>query len=187
MRTFVAIKIAPEKKLLDVFSTLKKSLADEAIGWVSENNLHLTLRFIGETSHYQVTEIIQQLESIGENFQPFQFELKGVGFFKSRNHPRVLFITGENVGSLIQLAANIEEKIVSLGFSNEEKAFNPHLTLGRIKLIREKEVFYSLVDKFINTHIQRVTVTEIVYYQSFPDSGGATYKPIKIIKLKKSK
>lgn len=187
MRTFVAIKIAPDKKLLNVFSTLRKSLAGEAIGWVSENNLHLTLRFIGETSHNQVTEIIQQLESIGEHFQPFQFELKGIGFFKSRNHPRILFINGENAGSLIQLAANIEEKIVSLGFSPEEKAFNPHLTLGRIKLIREKEVFYSLVNKFIHTHIQWVTVTEIVYYQSILDSSGATYKPLKIIKFNKSK
>jgi len=183
MRTFVAIKIVPEKKLLDVFSTLKKALAGEAVGWVSENNLHLTLRFIGETSQEQVTEIIQQLESVCEHFQPFQFELKGVGFFKSRNHPRVLFLNIENDSSLKQLAANIEEKIVSLGFSSEEKAFNPHLTLGRIKLIREKEVFYSLVNKFINTHVQRVTVTEIVFYQSILDSSGATYKPIKIIKF----
>ena len=187
MRTFVAIKIVPDKKLLDIFFNLKKSLAGEAIGWISENNLHLTLRFIGETSHNQVTEIIQQLESIGEHFQPFQFELKGIGFFKSRNHPRILFINGENAGSLIQLAANIEEKIVSLGFSPEEKAFNPHLTLGRIKLIRDKEVFYSVVNRFINTHIQWVMVTEIVYYQSILDSCGATYKPLKIIKFNKSK
>jgi len=187
MRTFVAIKIVPEKKLLDVFSTLKKTLAGEAISWVSENNLHLTLRFIGETSHNQVTEIIQQLESIGEHFHPFQFELKGLGFFKNRNHPRVLFITGENVGGLIQLAANIEERIVSLGFINEEKAFNPHLTLGRIKFIKEREVFYSLVNKFIDTHIQVVTVSEVIFYQSILGSGGAIYKPIKILKFNKSK
>jgi 2'-5' RNA ligase len=187
MRTFIAIKIAPEKKLLDVYSTVKKSLAGEAINWVSENKLHLTLRFIGETSHCQVSEIIQLLESICEHFKPFQFELKGLGFFKSRNHPRVLFLKGENVGSLKQLAASIEEKIVSLGFENEEKAFNPHLTLGRIKFIDERELFYSLVNRFVGTHIQVVTVSEVIFYQSILSSGGAIYKPLKIIKLKNLK
>jgi 2'-5' RNA ligase len=76
MRTFIAIKITPEKKLLDVFSTLKQSLAGELINWVAGNNLHLTLRFLGETSQVQVTEIVKLLESISEHFQPFQFELK---------------------------------------------------------------------------------------------------------------
>ena len=187
MRTFIAIKIAPEKKLLDVYSTVKKSLAGEAISWVSENNLHLTLRFLGETNHDQATEIIKLLELTCEHFQPFQFELRGLGFFKSRNHPRVLFLTGENVDSLKQLAANIEEKIISLGFSSEERAFNPHLTLGRIKLIKEKEVFYSLVNKFEHTHIQPVTVSEIIFYQSILGSGGPIYTPLKIIKLKNLK
>lgn len=187
MRTFIAIKIIPERKLLDVFSTLKKTLGGEEISWVSENNLHLTLRFLGETSHDQATEIIKLLEITCEHFYPFQFELKGLGFFKSRNHPRVLFLTGENVTSLKQLAANIEEKIVSVGFSSEEKVFNPHLTLGRIKLIKEREVFYSLVNRFENTHIQLVTVSEIIFYQSTVDSGGATYKPIIIVKLNSPK
>jgi 2'-5' RNA ligase len=187
MRTFIAIKINPEKRLLDIFSTFKKSLAGEIINWVAINNLHLTLRFLGENSQDQVAEIVKSLESVSEYFQPFQFELKGVAVFKNKIQPRVLFLSIEDDFRLKQLAADIEEKIVSPGFSREEKAFNPHLTLGRIKFIQEKDVLYSLVNKYKNTFIQQVTVAEIIYYQSILSSDGPTYNPIKIIKLKNLK
>jgi RNA 2',3'-cyclic 3'-phosphodiesterase len=186
MRSFIAIKITPENKLLDVFSTFKKSLSGEAINWVSDNNLHLTLRFLGETTQEQVAEIINLLELTCKHIQPFQFELKGVAVFKNKIQPRVLFLSIEDDFRLKQLAANIEEKITSLGFSHEEKAFNPHLTLGRIKFIQEKDVLYSLVNKYKSTYIQQVTVSEIIFYQSILGLYRSTYNPIKITKLKKS-
>jgi len=85
------------------------------------------------------------------------------------------------------LAADVEEKIVLLGFSHAEKAFNPHLTLGRIKFIQDKDVLYSLVNKYKSTFIQQVTVSEIIFYQSILSSEGPTYNPIKIIKLNNPK
>jgi 2'-5' RNA ligase len=187
MRTFIAIKITPERKLLDVFSTFKKSLAGEIINWVTENNLHVTLRFLGETSREQIAEIVKLLEKMGELFQPFQFELKGVEVFKNKIQPRVLFLSIENSLILKQLAEEMEEKIISLGFSHGEKTFNPHLTLGRIRYIQGKDIFYSLVNKFKSVHIQLVTVSEIIFYQSILGSEGPTYHPIKIIKLNSQK
>lgn len=183
MRTFIAIKIIPERKLLAVFSTLKKSLAGELITWVEDSNLHLTLRFLGETSSEQVSEVIELLGSVSEKFQPFQFELKGVSVFKNKTQPRVLFISIGNDSMLKQLAGEIQEKIKLFGFEADEKKFNPHLTLGRIKFIQNKDAFYALVNRFKNINIQSVTVSEIVFYQSILSSGGPTYKPIKLIKL----
>lgn len=183
MRTFIAIKITPEKELPDIIFTLKKSLEGEAIKWVDVNNLHLTLRFLGETSHKQTLEITRLLENISQNFQSFQFSLKGVGFFKSKNQPRVLFFSVENDLILKQLADEIEESIISLGFSQVEKAFNPHLTIGRIKFIQNKNAFYSMVNDFKNSEIQQVTVSEIIFYQSILSSDGTIYKPMKIIQL----
>lgn len=183
MRTFIAIKITPERKLIDIFSTLKKSLEGESINWVDINNLHLTLRFLGETTHQQALEIVKSLENISLNYQPFQFSLKGAGFFKSKNQPRVLFLSVGNDVMLKQLAYEIEEGIVSLGFGREKRAFNPHLTVGRIKLIRNKNAFYSLVDENRNTEIQQVPVSELIFYQSILTSAGAVYKPIKIVQL----
>ena len=183
IRTFIAIKITPEKKLLDLIKHFKKSLKGEEIRWVDSNNLHLTLRFLGETSKEQVAEIVKLLETVSKQFQPFQFELKGVAVFKHKIQPRVIFISIENDVILKQLAGEIQEKINSLGFGVEQNTFNPHLTLGRMKFIQNKIAFYSLVNKFSDTKIQQLTVSEIIFYQSILSSDGPTYKPIKIIDL----
>ena len=183
MRTFIAIKIIPEKKLLDIFSTLKKSLSGELINWVEDSNLHLTLRFLGETSSEQISEVIELLGSVSDKFQPFQFGLKGVAVFKNKIQPRVLFISIESDLILKQLAGEIRGKIKSPQFEDDEKSFNPHLTLGRIKYIQNKDAFYALVNRFSDVKIQQVTVSEVVFYQSILGSGGPTYKPIKTIQL----
>jgi len=105
-----------------------------------------------------------------------------VEVFKNKNQPRVLFLSVENDLMLRQLANEIFEKLKPLGFKNDENAFNPHLTLGRIKFIQNKDGFYSLVNKFGDTKIQQITVSEVIFYQSILGSEGPTYKPIKIIK-----
>jgi 2'-5' RNA ligase len=183
MRTFIALKIKPEKQLLTVYSALIKSLELEAVSWVNPENLHLTLRFLGETSIQQVEEIMHSFDELAQRFHPFQFSLKDVGFFKSKNQPRILFFAIENCLMLNQLAAEIEERIVALGFSREERFFNPHLTIGRIKFIQNIDGFYSLIKKFSEVKIQQVTVSEIIFYQSILSSEGTTYRPVKIINL----
>jgi len=183
IRTFIAIRITADKKLLDLISELKKSLAAEEIRWIDSNNLHLTLRFLGETTQPQVAEITKMLESISKQFQPFQFELKGLSVFKKKTQPRVLFVSIENDLVLKQVATEILEMSKTLGFTLEENTFNPHLTLGRIKFIQNKTDFYALVNKFCETKFQSVIVPEIIFYQSILGSEGPTYKPIKIVKL----
>ena len=187
IRTFIAIKIVAEKRLSDLISSFKKALEGEDIHWVDVNNLHLTLSFIGETSQIQVAEIVKLLESVSEHFQPFQFELKGVAVFKNKIQPRVLFLSVENDFKLKQLAGEIRGKIKSPQFEDDEKSFNPHLTLGRIKHIQNKDALYALANRFSDVKIQQVTVSEIIFYQSILSSDGPTYNPIKIIKTNNPK
>lgn len=183
IRTFIAIKIAPEKKLTNLISDLKKSLNAEEIRWVDVNNLHITLRFLGETSSEQITNVITMLESISKQFQPFQFDIQDVGVFKNKTRPRVLFLSVKDDLTLRKLADEIYYNIETLGFKTEENKFNPHLTLGRIKHIQNNDGFNSLLNKFKKINVQRVSVSEILFYQSILGSEGPTYNPIKIINL----
>ena len=183
IRTFIAIKIIPEKKLFDLICDFKKTLAGEEIHWIDIDNLHLTLSFIGETNDFQVTEITKMLETISKQFQPFQFELSGVSVFKNNTKPRVLFVSVEIDQVLMRLANEIRKICKTLGFKTEETTFNPHLTLGRIKFIKNKTDFYALVNKFCDSKLQSVIVSEVVFYQSILSSDGPVYKPIKIVKL----
>ena len=84
---------------------------------------------------------------------------------------------------LKQLAAEIFERLRSLGFKGEMNSYYPHLTLGRMKFIKDKNGLNPLLNKFSNAKIQQVIVSEIIFYQSILSSDGPTYVPIKVVKL----
>ncbi len=183
IRTFIAIKITPGKKLGEIYSAFKKSLNDDLINWVDFDNLHITLRFVGETSKEQAKQITGILDAISERYQPFQIDITGVGVFKNNSKPRVLFFSVGNDKVLKQLTGEINEKLVSPGLFPEKVNFHPHLTIGRIKYINDKNEFYSLVNRYADNKIQQVVVSEIIFYRSILSSSGPTYKPIKIVNL----
>ncbi len=185
LRTFIAVKVEPQPALLQCLGQLKKSLSGESIRWAPENNLHLTLKFLGRTTPRQVEEIINQLHAIGGSFPAFRFDLKGTGFFKSKGHPRVLFIKIENDALLQQLAAEIDTRVSLPGFEKEKRPFRPHLTLGRIKYLKNRAHFFSMAGKYAEKHFQQVTIREIIFYQSILERTGARYKPLKIVPLQK--
>ncbi len=185
IRTFIAIKITPEKEFLNLYSELKELLNDETIKWVEENNFHLTLRFLGNTTQSQVEEIQHSLEKIVSKLQPFQINIKGIGYFESKKQPRVLFAKIDDSPTLQLLATEIKKQIIAFGFKNGTREFSPHLTLGRIKFINRKNDFYSSINKFEETEIQKIIVSKIILYQSILKPGGPIYKPVKIINLNK--
>ena len=182
-RTFIALKIIPDNTFIKLYSKLKDNLKDENIKWVEQNNFHLTVRFLGVTSSTQVNEIETVIESIGRKYKSFSFDLKGLGYFKSKGKPRVLFAKTEETQALKLLKTEIEDQVEKFGFEKEQRKFNPHLTLGRIKYLNENHKFLLLIQEFAETEIQKVNVSEIIFYQSILNSTTPVYKPIKTFKL----
>lgn len=185
MRTFIAVKIEPQKKLIDVISKFRKALGGENISWTDINNLHLTLRFIGETNEAQVKLVSKLLGEVTTHVAPFNFGIKGAGFFKGSNQPRVLFLNIDNDIVLKQLAIEIENMMVLNNFLPAERSFRSHLTIGRIKTLQNKNAFYTVVNEFKFSEIQQVKITEIIFYQSILSPAGAIYNPIQILPLTK--
>lgn len=185
LRTFIAIKINPAPKLLEVTARCRELFENEAIRWVGSNNLHLTLKFLGETSEKQVQEIITNLENMAAQVSPFSLQLNGLGYFESGRQPKVLFAGVQELEEMKTLAQKIEEDFVLLGFEQEERKFNPHLTLGRIKFLKDKKRFYSFVEKYKNIEFQTVQVCEIIFYKSILNPRGPEYVPLAIVQLKK--
>lgn len=183
IRTFIAIKIEPQPELSQLVKHLKETFSEEKIKWVEENNFHLTLKFLGDTSPVQVNEVKSVLNETAGNFSALQFDLKGVGFFKRNRQPKVLFVNIENHEILEQLTAEIDEKLSKFGFERDEREFNPHLTLGRIKYLKDKSRFYQTIEAFKSSFLQQVKITEIIYYQSILKPTGAEYKSLSKVSL----
>lgn len=184
LRTFIALKIKPEPTLLHKLEELKNELAGEPVKWVDENNLHLTLKFLGDTTLHQVDDLKAILKKISARNPAFSFRLKGLAFFKNKGMPRVLFIGIEEGEAIQQLAAEINLQLFALGFEKENRPFSPHLTLARIKFLKNKRNFYNAIDKYRDTDIQSIAIHEIILYQSILKPTGPIYKPLEIFRLK---
>ncbi|HKI90055.1 MAG TPA: RNA 2',3'-cyclic phosphodiesterase [Draconibacterium sp.] len=182
-RTFIALRIHPGNILQHLLNELQETFSTEAIKWVEKENLHLTLKFLGDTTVEQLEEIKEILKKTRKHFQPFHFQLKGLGYFKSNGQPRVLFAGIEDFESLKQLVSDLDESFAKVGFEKEKREFKPHLTLARIKFLKNRKQFYSLVEKFDGNEIQSVNISEIVYYQSILKPGGPVYIPLQRFNL----
>ena len=183
IRTFIAVKIEPQPALIELLSLLKKTFDHEKIKWVEKNNLHLTLKFLGDTSPVQADQVKTVLRKTADNFSVFQFDLTGVGFFKRNRKPKVLFLNIEKNETLKQLAAETDARLSELGFEKEQRESNPHLTLGRIKFLKDKSRFYETIETYKNHFIQQVKINEVIYYQSILKPAGAEYKSIEKFEL----
>jgi RNA 2',3'-cyclic 3'-phosphodiesterase len=178
MRTFIGVKIKPEALLLQKMADLKKELSEEQIKWVDEQNLHLTLKFLGETSEEQVTQIKDMLAEFASLQPTVSFIVSGFGYFKSRGMPRVLFADIHNGEALQQLAEGIETLLVPLGYNKETRPFNPHLTLARIKFLKNKKQFYQAVDAHHYVSSEQVTINEFIFFQSHLTPEGPEYREL---------
>ena len=120
MRAFIAIELSPEIKdsLSTMQSRLKYSGAD--VKWVEVNNIHLTLKFLGDIIEEKCESIKSILDEIGRLSKPFEISIKNVGAFPNINYPRVIWVgLDKGAAEATALAENIGRETVKLGFQKE--------------------------------------------------------------------
>lgn len=183
IRTFIAIKIQPNEKVLELLRYFKNQFPNDKINWVDTENFHLTLRFMGETTREQLYDLVDRLEKVCSGKKKFNLSLKGTGYFKSKSQPRVLFIKIEAIEELQLFVQGIEKAVVTCGFKAEQKTFKPHITLGRIKHIENRSRFFSLLDEMPTVDYQDIEVGEIILFQSILKRTGPEYRLIQKFEL----
>lgn len=185
MRAFIAIELSPEIKdsLSVIQSHLKYSGAD--VKWVAVNNIHLTLKFLGDITEEKCEKIKSVLDDIGALTKPFDISIKDIGTFPNINYPRVVWV-GLDKGTAESkvLAENIAEGILKLGFEKDARAFEPHLTIGRVRSPKNKE---ALKEKILTAQIPVTKphpVSSVALFQSILSPKGPTYTKLHEAKFK---
>ncbi len=171
LRLFVAIDL-PEGVKEEVFS--KKSEFDlERVRWVRKENLHLTLKFLGNVNEKALPSIKKSLQEIASQTKAFSFKLHDFGAFPTLKRARVLWI-GVSDGNyeVIKLAELIDQQLSRLGFEKEKRKFHPHITLARLKIPAPLHKIPTL-DKEIE-----IKAEEIILFQSILKPEGPTYIPL---------
>ena len=134
LRTFIAIDVPPA--VLDTITRIQNRFKPLGLhaSWVKPGNIHLTLKFLGDTDPDRIPGIQNKLTETLAPFAPFRLSLNSVGVFPDTKNPRVLWLgLKDDEEKLKILQAAVEKASASVGFPREQRPFSPHLTLARIK------------------------------------------------------
>jgi len=135
IRAFIAIPL-PDlllRQLADLQRQLEKQVPYRSVRWTQSGGIHLTLKFLGDTSTDRLPEIEQALAAVARNAPACTFTVGEVGCFPNTHRPRVVWVgVQEPTGRLTALQDAVEEAMTPFGYKPEGRGFDPHLTLGRV-------------------------------------------------------
>lgn len=134
LRAFIAVELpeALRRRVCDSTAGLQQGIG-HLIRWVPMENMHLTLKFLGDTAPSNMEMLSQMVRSEAELFQCFDFQLGGLGAYPNLKRPRVLYVGIQAPATLEALQRGIESASRRLGYESEERRFSPHLTIGRVR------------------------------------------------------
>ena len=183
MRAFIAVELPPEvkKNIAGLVGDLKR--IDAPVKWVEPENLHITLKFLGEVEESKIEKLIALVSSAVAGTGSFNVKFEGIG-----KYPRVIWVgTGQGAEELCKIASAVEKNLAKAGYQKEEREFKPHITIGRVKdqsqgekgVDELKEKIRSLKDpKFGAGMVDRILVM-----QSTLTPNGPIYEKIKEVSL----
>ncbi len=180
MRTFVAIELTQQCRdnLLEAIDTLD-SIAG-GVKWSDEEQLHLTVKFIGELDEDALPDAVEALQKPADETPPFSMDISGISGFPPKGVPNVLFAAvQEDSGVLQSLQSSVEDALAEeLGVEREDRDYIPHVTLGRIKEKGFCPPLPKLVKQLPDSYFGNVPAGEMVLIKSELTPDGPVYTPL---------
>jgi len=175
MRCFIAIDV--DEKIKDAISALQVELKDfnANLRWVKPENIHLTLKFLGNVDEGMLDKIKRALRVACSGYKNFTLEAKGMGIFPDRRRPRVLWVDIKENDSLKSLQRAIEDAMVSTGFERDERGFSPHLTIARFRSSAEIGQLYDKIQLYKERYFGTMNVDSVLLMESRLRPAGAEY------------
>jgi 2'-5' RNA ligase len=183
VRTFIAVEIAEEvrKRIAEFQEKLRQEPG--RVSWSKPENIHLTLKFLGDVEETEIPKIVEAVERAVEGIAPFEVAVESSGGFPSLRRPRVLWIgCNDEDGRLKELAERVEQELAGLGYPRERRRFSPHLTIGRPKSPFIEKISQRMEQtEFVGG---TMPVREVVVMKSQLHPKGAIYTPLARVALR---
>jgi 2'-5' RNA ligase len=182
MRCFLCIEINDSEIISKIVQFQEEFNSINAkIKFVETENLHFTLKFLGEIDPSLVNDIYSIMKKIP--FSPFSMALESVGTFPP-GRPRVVWVgISEGRDELSSITSFLDHNLRSLGFKSEKRDFTPHLTVGRVKFIGDRKSFMDILQKRKDFQFGRMNITSIQLKKSILSSKGPTYTTLEQIQV----
>lgn len=180
MRGFIAIEAGSEvsARLAGIAGELKKTAARARY----PKEFHITVKFLGEFDESRLLEkIMAAMTTACLGVEKFSLEARGAGCFPSPSRPRVIFAAVVGDGRLEGLAERLEEEMAKLGFGRENRKFDGHITLARLKGPARLDDF---LEKYGNAYFGNVAVERLMLKKSTLAPSGPVYEDVHSVELK---
>ena len=190
LRAFIAVDLPLEIRQNIHFATSNLRRDNELlIRWVAVENLHLTLKFLGDISSENVEVLTQLIHAQADSFNSFDIHLTGIGSFPGPKRPRVIYIGIQAPVALEAFQRQIESATRRLGYNPEERAFAPHLTIGRVRqhvsADDQQKIRRALEESTIDS-LGTARVNSVHLYESDLKPNGPAYTKLFSALLKSS-
>jgi 2'-5' RNA ligase len=185
IRTFIAVD--PGEAIRDKLVAVQESLGRETsdVKWVEDANLHVTLLFLGEVNDRDLLAICRATQEAVKSLPSFSLEIAGVGCFPNPRRPRIVWAgVGTGAAELVALHDALEPPLLELGcYRREERAYTPHITLGRTKSDQPGEQLAKVLPKYQTWCGGSTTIREVQVMSSALSPKGPTYTILARAKL----
>jgi RNA 2',3'-cyclic 3'-phosphodiesterase len=185
IRSFIAIEI-PEpirQRLGDLQEKLRQASAD--VKWVRPEGIHLTLKFLGNISLPDVERLAQSLSSVIGTQESFDLRIVGLGGFPNDRNPRVIWVgLDRGAEKACSLQRVIEEETRKARFPSENRAFQPHLTLGRVRSSKGRDALAQMVAMHKSVEIGAFSAEAVYLFKSELKPSGAVYTKLETFPLR---
>ncbi len=186
IRTFIAIDLG--KTIRDRCLALQDTLARGGVElkWVEEENLHLTLLFLGEVEDRTLPALCQAVADCCAEHNPFPLSVESVGCFPNPRRPRVVWVgVGTGAAEVAALHDALEPPLLELGcYRREDRAYTPHITLGRVKGDEPTEALAAALARQAKWRGGETDVREVRVFSSELTPRGPIYTVLSRAKLR---
>jgi 2'-5' RNA ligase len=183
IRAFIAVNLSQEilERIDQVSNDLQTRLKDIPVRWVPVDNIHLTLKFLGNVSTANLEILKDILGRVVSNHHECDISVGGIGAFPKPQNPRVVWIGMEVPQELVDMQHDIEVETARLGYSREHRPFSPHLTFGRVPRnasAQDVHLIAEALEAFKVGFLGATRLKTVYLYRSDLKPDGAVYTPI---------
>jgi 2'-5' RNA ligase len=177
-RLFVAITL--DEKIKEKITGLYEKFPKNVIKakFVPKDNIHITLKFIGEKRDNDISDIIETLKHSHDEIGTFSLHIKGVGAFPHSFAPKIIWV-GANGPKIEELAQSIDDHMATLGIKKEQKPYKAHITFARVKSVYEKRDVNDIIQSLSDIEIGTQNVTSFSLVKSTLTPKGPIYSTVK--------
>jgi 2'-5' RNA ligase len=179
IRTFLALDLNDATRQRLVRAVADLPVGEAKIRWVEAENLHVTVKFLGEVGDADVANVCRVVAGAAGLVEPFDFQVRGIQAVPARGNLSMFWAgVADPDGRMAAMFEVVEAALEELGFSREQREFRPHVTLGRVKYARDARPLRAAASRQAEAGFGCVAADEIVVYSSQLTPDGPIYAPM---------